>query len=99
MDSQVSRGYQTGIVDADDISVYSTTVASKKAGKCLATMTIRRQTEARYTIERVFDGMMNFHRSQTKYNKQASTHLGFLQLGRVMILTRWFSDDFVAENC
>jgi transposase len=42
MDSLVSHGYQTGLVDADDLSVDSSTVPAKKGGKRLA-MTVTRR--------------------------------------------------------
>lgn len=42
MDSLVSHGYQTGLINADDLSVDSSTVAAKKGGKRLATTATRR---------------------------------------------------------
>lgn len=49
MDSLVSYGYQTGLVDADDLSVDSSTVAAKKGGNGLAMTATRRLRGARYT--------------------------------------------------
>ena len=42
MDSLVSHGYRTGFVNADDMSVDSSTVAAKKGGKRRAMMATRR---------------------------------------------------------
>lgn len=42
MDSLVSRGYQTGLADADDLSVDSSTVPAKKGGKKSALTATRR---------------------------------------------------------
>lgn len=42
MDSLVSHGYQTGLVDADDLSIDSSTVTAKKGGKRLALTATRR---------------------------------------------------------
>jgi transposase len=49
MDSLVSYGYQKGLVDAEDLSVDSSTVPAKKgSGRRLATMVTRRRKEAKY---------------------------------------------------
>jgi transposase len=49
MDSLVSYGYHKGLVDADDLSVDSSTVSAKKGGRRLATTTVTiRLKEARY---------------------------------------------------
>lgn len=48
MDSLVSHGYHTRLVDADDLSVDSSTVAAKKGGRRLATTVTRSRKEARY---------------------------------------------------
>lgn len=48
MDSLVSHGYQTGLVDADDLSIDSSTVHAKKGGRRLATTATRRRKVARY---------------------------------------------------
>lgn len=49
MDSLVSRGYQTGLLNVDDLSVDSSTVSAKKGGKRLAMTVTRRPREVRYT--------------------------------------------------
>lgn len=48
MDSLVSHGYQNGQINADDLSVDSSTVAAKKGGKRSAMMVTRKRKEARY---------------------------------------------------
>jgi len=48
MDSLVSHGYQKGLINADDMSVDSSTVAAKKGGMRLATTATRRRKVARY---------------------------------------------------
>jgi transposase len=48
MNSLVSHGYQTGLVNVNDLSVDSSTVAAKKGGKRLAMMVTRRPREVRY---------------------------------------------------
>lgn len=48
MDSLVSHGYQTGLVDVNDLSVDSSTVAAKKGGKRLAMTVTRGRKEASY---------------------------------------------------
>ena len=48
MDSLVSHGYQTGLVNADDLSVDSSTVPAKKGGKKLALTVTRESRVARY---------------------------------------------------
>jgi hypothetical protein len=53
MDSLVSYGYQKGLVDADDLSIDSSTVPAKKGrGRRLVTTTVttRRLKEARYML-------------------------------------------------
>jgi transposase len=42
----------------------------------------------RSSVERFFAWMKSFRRIQTRYDRLASTYLGFLQLGCVMILMR-----------
>jgi transposase len=42
MDSLVSHGYQTGLINADDLSVDSSTVQAKKGGKKSALTATRR---------------------------------------------------------
>jgi transposase len=42
----------------------------------------------RSSVERFFAWMKSFRRIQTRYERLASTYLGFLQLGCVMILMR-----------
>ena len=42
MDSLISHGYRTGLIDADDLSIDSSTVAAKKGGKRLALTVTRR---------------------------------------------------------
>ncbi len=48
MYSLVSYGYQKGLVDADDLSIDSSTVSAKKGGKRLVTTVTRRRKEAKY---------------------------------------------------
>ena len=48
MDSLVSYGYQAGLVNADDLSVDSSTVPAKKGGKRLALTATRESKVARY---------------------------------------------------
>jgi transposase len=48
MDSLVSHGYQNGQINADDLSVDSSTMAAKKGGKRSAMMVTRKRKEARY---------------------------------------------------
>ena len=50
MDSLVSHGYHTGLVDADDLSVDSSTVTAKKGGRRLAMTVTRRRKEAKYML-------------------------------------------------
>jgi transposase len=45
-------------------------------------------SKIRSSIERFFAWMKSFRRIQTRYDRLASTYLGFLQLGCVMILIR-----------
>lgn len=42
----------------------------------------------RSSVERFFSWLKSFRRIQTRYDRLASTYLGFLQLGCVMILMR-----------
>lgn len=42
----------------------------------------------RSSVERFFAWMKSFRRIQTRYDRLASTYLGFLQLGCIMILMR-----------
>lgn len=42
----------------------------------------------RSSVERFFGWLKSFRRIQTRYDRLASTYLGFLQLGCVMILRR-----------
>jgi transposase len=42
----------------------------------------------RSSVERFFGWLKSFRRIQTRYDRLASTYLGFLQLGCVMILMR-----------
>lgn len=48
MNSLVSHGYRNGLINADDLSIDSSTVPAKKGGKRLATTATRRSREARY---------------------------------------------------
>jgi transposase len=48
-------------------------------------------TKIRSSVERFFAWMKSFRRIQTRYDRLASTYLGFLQLGCVMILMRMVS--------
>ncbi|HYZ58315.1 MAG TPA: transposase [Nitrososphaeraceae archaeon] len=45
-------------------------------------------TKIRSSVERFFGWLKSFRRIQTRYDRLASTYLGFLQLGCVMILMR-----------
>jgi transposase len=45
-------------------------------------------TRIRSSVERFFAWLKSFCRIQTRYDRLASTYLGFLQLGSVMILMR-----------
>lgn len=45
-------------------------------------------TKIRSSVERFFSWLKSFRRIQTRYDRLASTYLGFLQLGCVMILMR-----------
>ena len=45
-------------------------------------------TRVRSSVERFFGWLKSFRRIQTRYDRLASTYLGFLQLGCVMILMR-----------
>ena len=49
MNSLASRGYTSGLIKIDDLSVDSSTVAAKKRGNKYALMVIRRRRVARYT--------------------------------------------------
>jgi hypothetical protein len=44
----VSYGYHKGLVNVNDLSIDSSTVAAKKGGKRLATTGTRRRKEAKY---------------------------------------------------
>jgi transposase len=48
-------------------------------------------TRIRSSVERFFSWLKSFRRIQTRYDRPASTYLGFLQLGCVMILMRMVS--------
>lgn len=48
MDSLVSRGYASGLIKVDDLTIDSSTIPAKKGGKRLATTVTRRLKEARY---------------------------------------------------
>lgn len=48
-------------------------------------------TRIRSSVERFFAWLKSFRRIQTRYDRLASTYLGFLQLGCVMILMRMVS--------
>jgi len=48
MSSLVSQGYQTGLVNVNDLSVDSSTVPAKKGGKRLALMVTKESKVARY---------------------------------------------------
>lgn len=45
-------------------------------------------TQIRSSVERFFGWLKSFRRIQTRYDRLASTYLGFLQLGCIMILMR-----------
>jgi transposase len=45
-------------------------------------------TKIRSSVERFFGWLKSFRRIQTRYDILASTYLGFLQLGCIMILMR-----------
>jgi transposase len=45
-------------------------------------------TKVRTSVERFFGWLKSFRRIQTRYDRLASTYLGFLQLGCIMILMR-----------
>lgn len=45
-------------------------------------------TRVRSSVERFFSWLKSFRRIQTRYDRLASTYLGFVQLGCVMILMR-----------
>ena len=49
MDSLIDYGYQSGIIDINDLSIDSSTIAAKKGGKRLALTDTRKRKEARYT--------------------------------------------------
>lgn len=44
--------------------------------------------QIRSSVERFFGWLKSFRRVQTRYDRLASTYLGFMQLGCVMILMR-----------
>lgn len=48
MDSLVSYGYRNGLINADDLSIDSSTVAAKKWGRRLAMTATRRRKEVKY---------------------------------------------------
>jgi transposase len=45
-------------------------------------------TKVRSSVERFFAWLKSFRRIQTRYDRLASTYLGFVQLGCIMILMR-----------
>ena len=46
--------------------------------------------KVRNSVERFFGWLKSFRRIQTRYERLASTYLGFIQLGCIMILMRLF---------
>jgi transposase len=46
--------------------------------------------KVRSSVERFFGWLKSFRRIQTRYERLASTYLGFIQLGCIMILMRLF---------
>ena len=46
--------------------------------------------KVRSSVERFFAWLKSFRRIQTRYERLASTYLGFIQLGCIMILMRLF---------
>ncbi|MDQ5870224.1 MAG: transposase, partial [Thermoproteota archaeon] len=46
--------------------------------------------KVRSSVERFFGWMKSFRRIQTRYERLASTYLGFVQLGCIMILMKVF---------
>jgi transposase len=60
----------------------------ERSGRILRLFDNETYTKIRSSIERFFAWMKSFRRIQTRYDRLASTYLGFVQLGCVMILMR-----------
>ena len=48
-----------------------------------------RRYRRRWKIERLFAWLGNFRRLVVRYERSALNYLGFVQLGRLLILLRW----------
>ena len=60
----------------------------------------REYRKVRSSVERFFGWLISFRRIQTRYERLASTYLGFIQLGCIMILmkvVRWVCDHYLYE--
>ena len=60
----------------------------------------REYRKVRSSVERLFGWLKSFRRIQTRYERLASTYLGFIQLGCMMILmkvVRWVCDHYLYE--